>query len=106
MTVSADGVTCATADAPDAPADVPPVLTLPILDEIEAGVTVGTSGSSLSAVQAAVRLLDWGVNTLEMWMDHVGPLSGDCRVLRFDYPQEPRTDRALAAGLRPSRPAL
>ena len=63
MTVSADGVTCATADAPDAPADVPPVLTLPILDEIEAGVTVGTSGSSLSAVQAAVRLLDWGVNT-------------------------------------------
>lgn len=31
MTVSADGVTCATADAPDAPADVPPVLTLPIL---------------------------------------------------------------------------
>ncbi len=26
------------------------------------------------------------MNTLEMWMDHVGPLSGDCRVLRFDYP--------------------
>ena len=51
-------------------------------------------------------LLNGGVNTLEMWMDHVGPLSGDCRVLRFDYPQEPRTDRALAAGLRPSRTAL
>lgn len=50
--------------------------------------------------------LNGGVNTLEMWMDHVGPLSGDCRVLRFDYPQEPRTDRALAAGLRPSRTAL
>ena len=51
-------------------------------------------------------LMNGGVNTLEMWMDHVGPLSGDCRVLRFDYPQEPRTDRALAAGLRPSRTAL
>ena len=51
-------------------------------------------------------LLNGGVNTLEMWMDHVGPLSGDCRVLRFDYPQEPRTDRVLAAGLRPSRTAL
>ena len=51
-------------------------------------------------------LLNGGVNTLEMWMDHVGPLSGDCRVLRFDYPQEPRTDRALAAWLRPSRTAL
>ena len=51
------------ADAPDAPADVSPVLTLPILDEIDQTVTVGTSGSSLLAVQAAVNLLDWGVNT-------------------------------------------
>ena len=42
---------------------VPPVLTLPILDEIDTSVTVGTSGSSLLAVQAAVNLLDWGVNT-------------------------------------------
>ena len=48
---------------PDAPVDVPPVLTLPILDEIDTSVTVGTSGFSLSAMQAAVRLLDWGVNT-------------------------------------------
>ena len=47
----------------DAPADVPPVLTLPILDEIDQTVTIGTSGSSLLAVQAAVKLLDWGVNT-------------------------------------------
>ena len=61
VTVSADGVTCST--VPDAPADVPPVLTLPILDEIDADVTVGVSGSSLSAVQAAAKLLDWGVNT-------------------------------------------
>ena len=61
VTVSTDGVTCST--APDAPADVPPVLTLPILDEIDADVTVGVSGSSLSAVQAAAKLLDWGVNT-------------------------------------------
>ena len=47
----------------DAPTDVPPVLTLPILDEINTSVTVGISDSSLSAVQAAVKLLDWGVNT-------------------------------------------
>ena len=52
-----------TVSAHDAPADVPPVLTLPILDEIDTSVTVGTSGSSLLAVQAAVKLLDWGENT-------------------------------------------
>ena len=63
VTISADGVTCSTSDAADAPADVPPVLTLPILDEIDQTVTIGTSGSSLLAVQAAVKLLDWGVNT-------------------------------------------
>ena len=63
VTISADGVTCSTSDAVDAPADVPPVLTLPILDEIDQTVTIGTSGSSLSAVQAAVKLLDWGENT-------------------------------------------
>ena len=63
VTVSADGVTCATSDAPDAPADVPPVLTLSILDEIDADVTVGTSGSSLTAVQAAVKLIEWGTGT-------------------------------------------
>ena len=63
VTISADGVTCSTSDAPNAPADVPPVLTLPILDEINETVTIGTSGSSLLAVQAAVDLLDWGVNT-------------------------------------------
>lgn len=63
VTISSDGVTCSTSDAPDAPADVPPVLTLPILDEIDTSVTVGTSGSSLLAVQAAVKLLDWGENT-------------------------------------------
>ena len=63
VTISEDGVTCSTSDAADAPADVPPVLTLPILDEIDTSVTVGTSGSSLLAVQAAVKLLDWGENT-------------------------------------------
>ena len=39
------------------------LLTLPILDEIDRNVTVGTSGSSLLAVQAAAKLLDWGENT-------------------------------------------
>ena len=42
---------------------MPPVLTLPILDEIDRNVTIGTSGSSLLAVQAAAKLLDWGENT-------------------------------------------
>ena len=63
VTISADGVTCSTSDAADAPADVPPVLTLPILDEIDRNVTIGTAGSSLLAVQEAAKLLDWGVNT-------------------------------------------
>ena len=63
VTISEDGVTCSTSNAPDAPADVPPVLTLPILEEIDRNVTVGTAGSSLLALQEAAKLLDWGVNT-------------------------------------------
>lgn len=64
VTISEDGsVTCSTSGAPDAPADVQPVLTLPVLDEIDADVVLGTAGSSLSAVQAAARLLSWGVDT-------------------------------------------
>ncbi|MBS7308927.1 MAG: hypothetical protein KIG27_04095, partial [Oscillospiraceae bacterium] len=43
----------AEADGSGAPADAPQALTLPILDEIDADVTVGTAGSSLLAVQAA-----------------------------------------------------
>ena len=62
VTISADGVTCSTSDAPDAVADVPPVLTLSILDEIEADVKVGTSGSSLTAVQVAAKLIEWGTD--------------------------------------------
>ena len=42
---------------------MPSVLTPPILDEINDAVTVETSGSSLLAIQAAVKLLDWGTNT-------------------------------------------
>lgn len=63
VTISPDGVTCSTSGAPNAPVNVPPVLTLPILDEIDGAVTPGTSGSSSQAVQAAAKLLDWGVNT-------------------------------------------
>lgn len=36
-----------TSDAPDASANVPLVLTLPIMDEIGQNVTIGTAGSSL-----------------------------------------------------------
>lgn len=38
-------------------------ITLPILDEIDKNVTVGTAGSFMSAVPTAVQLLDWGANT-------------------------------------------
>ena len=47
----------------EAPTAAEPVLTLPILDDIDENVIPGISGSSLRAVQVAVRLLDWGVNT-------------------------------------------
>ena len=55
VTVGAEGVTCSTSGEPDAMADVPPVLKLAILDEIDETVMVGVSGSSLRAVQAAVQ---------------------------------------------------
>ena len=35
----------------------------PILDEIVKNVQVGTAGSFMTAVQAAVKLLDWGTTT-------------------------------------------
>lgn len=38
-------------------------ISLPILDEIEQNVTVGAADLNTTAVQAAVKLLDWGVNT-------------------------------------------
>ena len=63
VTISVAGGTCSTSGEPDAPADVPSVLTLPILDEIDETVTVGTAGSYMLAMQAAVKLMDWGMNT-------------------------------------------
>ncbi len=36
---------------------------LPVLDDIDQTVTIGTAGSSMTAVQGAVKLLDWGVGT-------------------------------------------
>ena len=43
--------------------------------------------------------LNGGMNTLEMWMDYVDGLSGDGRVLLFDYPQALRTNQALVTGM-------
>ena len=63
VTISADGVTCSTSGAADAPANVPPVLTLPVLDEIDTSVMVGVSGSSLSAVPATPRPRGWPLKT-------------------------------------------
>ena len=44
--------------------------------------------------------LNGGMNTLEMWMDYVDGMSGSCRVLLFDYPQELRTNQELVTGMR------
>lgn len=43
--------------------------------------------------------LNGGMNTLEMWMDYVDGMSGSCRVLWFDYPQELRTNQELVTGM-------
>lgn len=68
VTVSADGVTCSFSDAPDAPADIPQILTLPILAEIDA-LPAGTDEAiQRTAMQTAARLIDWAQNT---------PLSAD-----------------------------
>ena len=53
----------AAADVSDIPGNSAPVLTLPILDEIDESVSFGTADSSRQAVQAAVKLLDWGAGT-------------------------------------------
>lgn len=44
-------------------------------------------------------LLNGGMNTLEMWMDYVDPLSEDYRVLLFDYPQQLHSNQALVTGM-------
>ena len=44
-------------------------------------------------------LLNGGMNTLEMWMDYVDPLSRDYQVLLFDFPQELTTNHALVVGM-------
>lgn len=44
--------------------------------------------------------LNGGMNTLEMWMDYVDGMSGSCRVLLFDCPQELRTNQELVTGMR------
>ena len=44
-------------------------------------------------------LLNGGMNTLEMRMDYVDPLSEDCRVLLFDYPQQLKTNQELVTGM-------
>ena len=51
------------ANAPSESASDVTVLELPILDEINQTVSVGTAGSYMTAVQAAAKLLDWGTNT-------------------------------------------
>ena len=70
VTIGADGVTCASSDAPDAPADIAQVLTLPILEEIDAIPAGTTEASQRTAMQAAVRLIGWAQNT-ELGADEI-----------------------------------
>lgn len=43
--------------------------------------------------------LNGGMNTLEMWLKYVDALSGEYRILLFDYPQELKTNRELVIGM-------
>lgn len=43
--------------------------------------------------------LNGGMNTLEMWLKYVDALSGEYRVLLFDYPQELKTNWELVIGM-------
>lgn len=45
--------------------------------------------------------LNGGMNVSEMWMRYVYGLSGDYRVLLFDYPQELKTNQELVSGMKP-----
>lgn len=71
----------------ETPEEAQPALTLPILDEIDQSVAPGTAGASLQAVQAAVKLLDWGVNT-GLGTDEIGQAAAAWLAARGD-------DRAL-----------
>ncbi|WP_455501037.1 alpha/beta fold hydrolase [Gemmiger sp.] len=51
------------------------------------------------AGEKTLVLLNGGMNTLEMWIDYVEPLSEKYAVLLFDYPQELRTNQALVTGM-------
>ncbi len=45
-------------------------------------------------------LFNGGMNTLEMWMKYMEPLSADYQVLLFDYPQELRTNQELVKEMK------
>ncbi len=53
----------ATPTQPEEPAGDVANIDMPILDEIEQTVQVGTAGSYLSAVKAAANMLDWAMGT-------------------------------------------
>lgn len=44
--------------------------------------------------------LNGGMNVSEMWMRYVDGLSGDYRVLIFDYPRELKTNQELVSGMK------
>ena len=85
----------AESDSSGAPADAPQALTLPILDEIDADVAVGTAGSSLLAVQAAVKLLTDEAREL---LDDAG--CAEVEITWGSEPVEPVEAIMRSAGLR------
>ncbi len=80
---------------PENPEDTSTALTLPILDEINSKVQIGTSGSSLIAVQAAVKLLKEDAREL---LDTAG--CADTEIFWGSEPVEPVEAIMQAAGLR------
>ena len=48
---------------PEKPAGDAATMGMPILDEIEQNVQIGTAGAYLTAVKAAANMLDWGIAT-------------------------------------------
>lgn len=61
--IGPEKITCAASDAFGMQKDVESVLTLSILDELDANITTGTAGFSRQVERSAMKLMEWGRNT-------------------------------------------
>ncbi len=60
--IGPEKITCTVSDAFGTWKDVPSVQMLPILEEIDADITVGTAGFSRQVQRSAMKLMEWGRN--------------------------------------------